>query len=294
MSIGEYVELVYYEFDGEGLTPVERLLGMANAFSEFADFWNEHGMDYINKEVKYQKGENPDFSKLELYKFKAWLIDKCLNEYYTGGVDIVDTIREFEPLILKEFEDSVIFPNLLCAIGVMDSVSELAKYVRFYYDIELYRYPTAKSPMSSKDVAKMERLKRFELSEKYPEFVNLKTSYNSAVGEPELKSYEYFFESMDDFLIKVERNRFAEKLRDAVYAIKGYCKLEVGSKKYAEIKAKIAKRKRGRKRDPKVRRRNKEIAKYRVNNPRLSWKEIGDEFDVSEDIARKACNNPDN
>lgn len=54
------------------------------------------------------------------------------------------------------------------------------------------------------------------------------------------------------------------------------------------------KSKRGRKKDPKVRRRNKEIAIYRANNPKLSWKEIGIKFDVSADIARKACNNPDN
>lgn len=52
--------------------------------------------------------------------------------------------------------------------------------------------------------------------------------------------------------------------------------------------------KRGRKKDPKVRCRNKEIAKYRSNNPKLSWKEIGIKFDVSADIARKACNNPYN
>ncbi|MCK5581808.1 MAG: hypothetical protein KAJ18_11115 [Candidatus Omnitrophica bacterium] len=53
-------------------------------------------------------------------------------------------------------------------------------------------------------------------------------------------------------------------------------------------------KKRGRKKDPKVKSRNKEIAKYKDQNPKLCWKEIGQKFNVSDDIARKACNDPDN
>lgn len=55
-----------------------------------------------------------------------------------------------------------------------------------------------------------------------------------------------------------------------------------------------SKGKRGRKKDPKVRTRNKKIADYRVLNSKLTWEEIGLKFNVSADIARKACNNPAN
>jgi hypothetical protein len=52
-------------------------------------------------------------------------------------------------------------------------------------------------------------------------------------------------------------------------------------------------RKRGRKKDPKVKRRNKAIVKYQARNPRMTYKEIGTYFDVSADTVRKACNNPE-
>ena len=53
-------------------------------------------------------------------------------------------------------------------------------------------------------------------------------------------------------------------------------------------------KKRGRKKDPKVRTRNKKIAEYKTRNYKLTWKEIGSTFGVSDDTARKACNNPAN
>jgi len=55
-----------------------------------------------------------------------------------------------------------------------------------------------------------------------------------------------------------------------------------------------SKGKRGRKKDPKVRTRNKKIAEYRALNYKLTWEEIGSKFGVSGDTARKSCNNPDN
>lgn len=92
-----------------------------------------------------------------------------------------------------------------------------------------------------------------------------------------------FFRIISYFLDKANKekfNAFLEKLTSEKLTGTG-----------SESKGKS---KRGRKKDPKVRRRNKEIAKYRANNPKLSWKEIDIKFDVSADIARKACNNPDN
>ncbi|MDD5011820.1 MAG: hypothetical protein PHQ00_06830 [Phycisphaerae bacterium] len=61
-----------------------------------------------------------------------------------------------------------------------------------------------------------------------------------------------------------------------------------------EKPAKTKPKKRGRKKDPKVKRRNKEIAKYQAKNPRKSYKEIGKKFNVSAEVIRKACNSSDN
>ena len=52
------------------------------------------------------------------------------------------------------------------------------------------------------------------------------------------------------------------------------------------------KRKKGRKINLVVKARNKQIIEYRAKNIRLRWKEIGKEFNVSADTARKACKNP--
>jgi hypothetical protein len=53
-------------------------------------------------------------------------------------------------------------------------------------------------------------------------------------------------------------------------------------------------RKRGRKKDPKIKTRNRQIAEFKANNPDRTYKEVGRKFKVSAEVARKACNNPDN
>ena len=53
-------------------------------------------------------------------------------------------------------------------------------------------------------------------------------------------------------------------------------------------------RKRGRRKDPKIKTRNRQIAEFKANNPGKTYKEIGQKFNVSAEVVRKACNNPDN
>jgi hypothetical protein len=49
--------------------------------------------------------------------------------------------------------------------------------------------------------------------------------------------------------------------------------------------------KRGRKKDQKIRTRNEEIAIFKANHHSMTYKEIGKEFGVSDEVVRKACNN---
>lgn len=52
--------------------------------------------------------------------------------------------------------------------------------------------------------------------------------------------------------------------------------------------------KRGRRKDPKIKTRNRQIGEFKANNPDKTYKEIGRQFMVSAEVVRKACNNPDN
>ena len=86
-------------------------------------------------------------------------------------------------------------------------------------------------------------------------------------------------------------------ITDVFYESKRLCKYLLNSAETEQEKTLATKtnsRKRGRKKDPKVKRRNKAIADYKAKNPRMTYKETGKVFDVSADTARKACDNPDN
>lgn len=51
--------------------------------------------------------------------------------------------------------------------------------------------------------------------------------------------------------------------------------------------------KRGRKTDQKIITRNHQIALFKAHHPRMTYKQIGAHFDVSAEVVRKACNNPE-
>ena len=83
-------------------------------------------------------------------------------------------------------------------------------------------------------------------------------------------------------------------LRNLESEVEAVSLMKTEEEKPAEIgQGSKIRKKRGRDKDPKVKRRNKSIAEYRALNFKLTWKEIGSKFGVSADTARKACNNPD-
>ena len=265
-----------YQEGGRELQPLEWLQSIAISFSYLAGILEQKAPESLDEIFEDYKIRYAGISKAEMYKevsHSVW--ERQLYEYIYEIIDVVDEIEPFNSLILQTFKDSAIFPSLLNAIGVLEEIRGEAEFTEeVYWSCLYYRIcPTPNEDKGFGERAERKSDRKHELPE---------------------GNYENAFKCITKFIETIVKCQYSAKLRESSWVINGYCKLKSGSEKYAEIETEIAKRKRGRKKDCKVKRRNKAIAKYQVNNSQLSWKEIGDKFNVSADIARKACNNPDN
>lgn len=212
------------------LQPIEWLQYIADEFSGIADLWDEYNSNYFEDKFEEYKEECPDISKIDMYSEIANGIygDDCtpLHDYTCDTGDVAHEIEYFHKTILMSFENSTVFQNLLNAIGIIDNVIEIAKEAEdsfFYYQY----YPICSTQEEARQWFGNHAAKRFDKER-----------------ELTIEDYETAFECITELLETIEKRRFAEKLRDSSYAIKAYCKLKVGSEKYAEIEADIAEAKR--------------------------------------------------
>ena len=210
----------------EGLQPMEWLQYIADSFSGLADLWDEHDSDYFEDEFEEYKVECPDISKLEMYSgISQHVSESLLHAYHLDSMDVAKEIEYLRENILKAFENKVIFPNLLSAIGIIESVMRLGESSTedFLYNLNFCGFSSSE-----------------QVSETYGEKAAKRFKKEVELTEDD---YENAFESVTELLENIEKGRFSEKLRESAWAIKGYCKLKAESpEKYAETEAKIAKR----------------------------------------------------
>jgi hypothetical protein len=209
------------------LQPMEWLQYIADSFSGLADVWDEYDSDYFEDEFEEYKVERPDIGKVEMYEEISQGVGECLLHAYI--YDSMDAAKEMEYVrenIIKAFGHSIIFPNLLNAIGIIESVMSEAKPFEnsFYY---YQYYSVVSTPEEAREWFGEEAVKRYKKNPKLTE-----------------DDYENAFNCITELLEIIEKNQFSAKLRESAWAIKGYCKLNAESpEKYAEIEAEIAKTK---------------------------------------------------
>jgi len=203
------------------LQPIEWLQEIGNSFLEIAEEWGECDSNYFEDYCEDCKAECPDISKKEMYSEMLHTVTE--GQFHISYVDSMNVVQEINDLrenVLKAFDNSVIFPNILNAIGILEYVNCLVK--SFTDNFWHYLYYCAF--FSSEEV-----------SEVYGKIAAKRFNKEVELTEDD---YEKAFECFTEFLEIIENGQFSEKLRDCVWAIKGYCELKAGSKKYAETEAK--------------------------------------------------------
>ena len=206
------------------LQPMEWLQYIADSFSGLADLWDEYDSDYFEDEFEEYKIEYPDINKLEMYhEISRRVGESLLHSYICDSRDISADIEYFRENVLKAFAKKAIFPNLLGAVGIIESVISEAKI--FERDFYYYQYYcVANTPEDAEKWFGEGAAKRFKENPKLTE-----------------DDYENAFSCITELLEIIEKKQFSAKLRESAWAIKGYCKLNAESpEKYAEIEAEIA------------------------------------------------------
>ncbi len=219
-------EITFYWDRRKNLQPMEWLQYIAASFSGLADLWDEYDSDYFEYEFEEYKTEQPKIHKLKMYdEISQSVNESLLHAYIYDSMDIAKEIEHLRGNIVKAFEGSVIFPNLLNAIGIIEFVMLLGESLQgdFYYCLH---YCVASTP------------------EEADEWFG-KGSAKSYKKESELTidDYEKAFDCVTEFLETIEKGQCSAKLRESAWAISGFCKLKTDPEKYEEIKTKIAKRK---------------------------------------------------
>lgn len=208
------------------LQRTEWLQYVADDFSILADLWDEYKSDYFEKQFEYYKEDQPDIGKMEMYEDVAYSVGaSLLHVYVHDSGDISIEIERVRESLIKFFEDCVIFPNLLKAIGIIQDVKGEARFSEYDFYSSLY-FCLCSTPEEAKERFDERAGEKFDKERKLTE-----------------EDYEDAFGCITEFLAKLEKGQYSEKLRESAWAIKGYCKLKVGSEKYAKIEAEIAKTK---------------------------------------------------
>jgi hypothetical protein len=206
------------------IQPLEWLQYIADEFSELADSLSFYDSNDIEERIKAYQEENPDIDKMEMYnEITCTIGETLLIEYLSEPTRIIKEIENVRQNILKAFEDCVIFPNLLKAIGIIESVISIAKDLdnSFYY--YLY-YSVVSTPEEAKEIFGERAKERFKEN---PELT--------------IEDYENAFDCITELIETIKNNQYSAKLSESAWAILGYCKLKVGSEKYTEVEEQIKK-----------------------------------------------------
>lgn len=222
------------------LHPLDWLQYMADEFSSLAELWDEYDPNHFEEEFESYKEEYPKSTKIEMYsEVSNGIGERLLHSYIHDSGDIIQDIEHLRENVLKAFEGSVIFPNLLSAIGIIEYVITEAKDIEdsFYYSLHYIPFlPTKPTPEDINRI--IEDFGPFSSTAANKLKNKLKEEQGRILT---VKDYEKAFDCITVLLENIEKKQFSQKLRESAWAIKGYCKLEVGSEKYAEIEEQIKK-----------------------------------------------------
>jgi len=208
------------------LQPLEWLQVFADSLHEEANGWEKDcDPNFFKYHFEDCKEECPDISKREMFsEAVSFVTEGFLHIFWFH--DLKEFKSEIEALrenILKAFENSVIFPDILRAIGIIEFVACLVEECldSFWFDTH---YFIADSP---------------EEAEKHFAGAAKRWKREAELTEGD---YEKAFEGITEFFRTMEKRQFSQRLRESAWTIEGYCKLKAGSEKYSQMETEIEKR----------------------------------------------------
>lgn len=218
----------HLEESHQSLTAIERLQWLVMDFDNIANYWDEQNPNYIDEEIEYYKEEKPKISKIAMYQeiTRTCLFEGFLHEYLYSGC-VYGGFDEAENLTtVKTFENTTIFPNILIAIGISESVQNAAKDTEEAFLERLYYHGVGFTEENIKEFYGETAVERYKKCTKLTE-----------------NDYLEAFVHITELLELMEKNQYSQRLRESAWAIKGYCKLKAESpERYAEIEAEITKK----------------------------------------------------
>jgi len=108
---------------------LEWLQYIADAFINLADLWDEVDVNFFEETYSYFREHEPEINKIEMYEqISESVFDYILHGYICDSGDILHQIEHSKTNIIESFQNTVIFPSILKAVGIIKHVRNIAKF----------------------------------------------------------------------------------------------------------------------------------------------------------------------
>jgi hypothetical protein len=219
---------------GDTYSLLEWLQFTANEIEMLADLCDEYDTDFIKGWIFEEKRDEPKIKKIEMYdSISQGISEGLLHDFIVAPWDITRNIENNRESIIKAgFVNSVIYPNFLKALGIVETISITARMYEYLYEEKFYF-----SICSNVEEVKEWFGNRTDLTGHYFSTPDAVAKYKKN-PKITIRDYEQAFGYINALIREVKQRNFSAALRDSLFIIRGYCKLN--NKKYNEIQRKIA------------------------------------------------------
>jgi hypothetical protein len=227
-------------FAREKYSPMEWLQYIAAQVEQMADMYDEDDSDFIKYMILEDKRVEPKKKTIERYEeLDHYINESFLHDYAYAPYDILKNIEENRDGIVKaDFANNVIYPILLKAIGIVETVRVIVDEYEYGYQEQLY-FSNCSNEEEVKQWFQYVGNKRTDLTGHYFSLPDTIARFNKK-QKLTIKDYEKAFDFITGLIKKIKERRYSAALRESVFAIRGYCKLK--DINYSETQIKIAKR----------------------------------------------------
>jgi hypothetical protein len=204
---------------------------MAFEFDNIVEGWDFYEPNYIKEAIAEDKAEYPKMKKREIYEgIITQICESFYESFNRASWEMKQDITENRDNIVKVFENSVIFPNLLESLSIFESILDMFENTNYEFWHSLY-FSCCQTADEVKEifcenkngVFSTNTLKRFKKNPKLT-----------------ISDYETAFFHINEFIKDFKKKQFSEAIRKTSWIISGYCKFN--NKNYSETQRKIAER----------------------------------------------------
>jgi hypothetical protein len=222
---------------GEKYSPLEWLQFIASELERMADFLDWNDSNYIKGQILEEKRAEPKKKKINIYEeLVQYISESILRDYVCIPFDIINNIEQNQESIVKAaFVNSAIYPILLKAVGIVETVRVIAEMYEYLFWEQLFFCCCS----NVEEVKEWFGNKRTDLTGHYFSTPDAVARFNK---NPKLKisNYENAFAYLTSLFKEVEKRQLSAELRESIFALRGYCKFN--DKDYSETQRKITER----------------------------------------------------